>query len=215
MKKLLYIPVNSKPEGISTSKKMGRQFVNSFLAENPDYMIEELDLFNEFIPEINHRLLKGWVELVSGPSYDALSIEDKKAVDKINDLINQFLLADIYVIAAPMWSLSFPYKLKQYIDCIVLNNRLISLKPEEIKGLLDNKDRAMVYIQSAGGIYPKIFTGAFNPGVDYVQDLFKFLGIKRFEKILIQGNDMHPVDKQEEIDRATKDIDKIVKKLKG
>ena len=141
MKKLLYISINSKPEDLSISKTVGREFVNRFLTKNSDYELEELDLYNESIPEINYKFFKGRAELVSGADYDILPEADKKSVDRINFLCDQFLNSDLYVIAAPMWSLSFPSKLKAYMDCIILDGKVIEVSPEEVTGLLKDKKR--------------------------------------------------------------------------
>ncbi|WMJ79377.1 NAD(P)H-dependent oxidoreductase [Clostridium sp. MB40-C1] len=213
MKKLLYISVNSKPENMSVSKTIGREFVNRFLSKNTDYVLEELDIYNEDIPEINHKLVNGVADTVCGSEYNSLSQEDKKAVDRINQLCDQFVSADTYVIAAPMWSVSFPSRLKRYLDCVILNNKVIKVAPDEIKGLLNDKERNMIYIQSSGGIYPKIFSGQFNHGVDYCHDIFKFLGINKFEKILIQGVNMPEIGRDEAISRAYEDVDRVINKL--
>lgn len=213
MKKLLYIIANSKPEAISTSRIVSRDFINKFIKANPDYAVEELDLYNEYIPEANYKFFTGRAETVSGEQYNSLSENDKKAVDRINALCNQFLSADTYVIAAPMWSVSYPSILKKYIDCIILNNKVIQVSPDEVVGLLDGKERNMIYVQSSGGIYPKIFDGKFNHGIDYFHDIFKFLGIKKFEKILAEGVDMPSVGKDEAIRLAKEDVDHVVKKL--
>lgn len=213
MKKLLYIIANSKPEAISTSRTVSRDFVNKFIKANPDYAVEELDLYDEYIPEANYKFFTGRAETVSGEQYNSLCENDKKAVDRINALCDQFVSADTYVIAAPMWSVSYPSILKKYIDCIILNNKVIQVSPDEVIGLLDDKERNMIYVQSSGGIYPKIFDGKFNHGIDYFHDIFKFLGIKKFEKILAEGVDMPSVGKNEAIKLATEDIDHIVKKL--
>lgn len=213
LKKLLYIPVNSKPEELSTSKTVGREFINRFLDKNTDYTVDELDLYNEDIPEINHILFSGRGEPVSGNEYMKLTEADKKAVDRINYLCSQFLNADTYVIAAPMWSISFPSRLKRYVDCIILNNKTIKISDEDVVGLLNDKERNMVYIQSSGGVFPPIFDGKFNHGVDYFHDIFKFLGIKRFEKILVQGVDKDSVGKDEAMEIAFNDINKVIAKL--
>ncbi len=213
MKILLYITVNSKPEKLSVSKTVGRQFVNRFITKNPDYVVEELDLYTEYIPEINHVIFKKRAEPVSGAEYETLSEDDKKAVDRVNELCDQFLRADTYVIAAPMWSVSYPSILKRYIDCIILNNRVIKVSPEEVTGLLDDKERNMIYIQSSGGKYPKLLSGKFNHGVDYFEDTFKFLGVKRFEKILVEGVDMPDIGREKAITKACLDIENVIAKL--
>lgn len=213
MKKLLYIPVNTKPEYLSTSKTVGKEFVNRFLAQNKDYELEELDICNEYVPEMNYKYIKSRAELVTGPEYDVLVPEEKKAVDRINQLSDQFVSADFYVIAAPMWSVMVPSVLIKYIDCIILNNKAIQISDEEVKGLLDNKERKMLYIQSSGGIYPKIFNGKINHGLNYIHDIFKFLGIKQFEKILVEGVDMNSVGKDEAINKAFEAIDGVVENM--
>lgn len=213
MKTLLYITANSKPENLSTSKTVARQFVNRFIAKNPDYVVEELDLYNEYIPEINYVIFKKRAEPVSGAEYDELSESDKKAVDRINALCDQFLRADTYVIAAPMWSISYPSILKRYIDCIILNNRVIKVTPEEVTGLLNDKDRNMIYIQSSGGKYPKVLFGKFNHGIEYFEDMFKFLGIKKYEKILVEGVDMPDIGREKAIAKACLDIENVIEKL--
>ncbi|MCD2347631.1 FMN-dependent NADH-azoreductase [Clostridium guangxiense] len=213
MKKLLYIPVNTKPEEMSTSKFVGRQFIKTFIRKYPEYEVEELDICNEYIPELNYRYLKKRGEIVSGSDYDALSEEDKKAVDRINQLCNQFISADVYIIAAPMWSSLFPARLKMYIDCIMQDNKVIKVTSEEVKGLLDDKERKMLYIQSSGGVYPRIMSWKIDHGVNYLHDIFKFVGIDKFEKLLVEGVDMPSVGKSEAVDRAFKEIDKMVDKM--
>lgn len=213
MKKLLYISVNPKPEDLSISKTVGREFVNRFLTKNSDYELEELDLYNEDIPELNYKLFKGRADLVSGADYDSLSETDKKSVDRINFLCDQFLSADTYVISAPMWSLSFPSRLKSYMDCIILNGKVIEVSPEEVTGLLKDKKRDMVYIQSSGGEYPKLLGGKVNHGVYYVKDIFKFLGINKFEKILVEGIDMPDIGKDIAMKKAFQDVENVIDKL--
>lgn len=216
MKKLLYISIDLKPEGISTCKTIGREFVNRFLSKNPDYQLEELDLFNAEIPEINNEILAGRAELVAGIEYERLAEPDKKAVDRISALCNQFMSADTYIIASLMtdrWSINYPSMLKGYLDCIVLNNKVINISPNKVTGLLNDKDRGMAYIQSSTGFMQKIFARAANPELDYCYDLFKFLGINKVENILVQGVDMPFVTKDAAIRKVDKIVDEVIEKL--
>lgn len=213
MKKLLYVTVSPKPETESTSKQAGRAFVTRYMENNPDYALEELDLQTSYIPEPVHRYFEGRVELVSGPEYDVLSEQDKQDIDRMNELCTQFQNADAYVIASPMWSMSFPARLKQYLDCIMLNNRLIQISDTGVTGLLGDKPRKMVYIQSSGGIYPKIFYSQLNYGVKYFHDIFRHLGIKEFYKIFIQGTDMANIGRQKALSNAAEDFESVLKKM--
>ena len=213
MEKLLYITANTKPEETSTSKTVGRRFINNFISKVQNYTVEELDLYNENIPEINHRLFNGRGQLASGDIYNALSEEDKKSVDRINVLCDQFLNADTYVIAAPMWNLGYPSRLKSYLDCIMINDKVIKISQDDAVGLLDDKTRNMVYIQSCGEIYPKIFDSKFNHAIDYFRDVFKFLGVNKFESILVEGTDTSSVGIDKAIKDSQKDIEDVVNKF--
>lgn len=213
MKKLLYIPVNSKPENISVSKTVGREFVNRFMKKYPEYQLIERDICNEYIPELNHKYFKEKGDIVSGKDYDFLDENDKKAVDKINELCSEFISADVYVIAYPMWSSLFPPRLKMYIDCVMQNGKSIKISEEEAHGLLNDKERSMLCIQSSGGAYPKIILWKLNHGINYLHDIFKYVGIKNFEKLLVEGVDTADIGKQKALTKAFNELDDLVNKM--
>ena len=213
MKKLLYIAASDKPEEQSISRQTARRLIQSLIERDPDMMISELALYETDLPEPHSRYFSQNCKLVSGPEYDALSTEDKEAVDRINALCSQFEDSDLYIIAAPMWSLSFPSRLKQYIDCVLINNRLIRITKHGVDGLLDDRERSMVYIQSSGGVYPRLVDFKFNYGVNYVRDLFHALGIKCFHKLYVQGTEMPDVGPDAAVAHAQEDFDDIVEQL--
>jgi FMN-dependent NADH-azoreductase len=109
-----------------------------------------------------------------------------------------------------MWSLSFPSILKRYVDCVVINHRTIEIADENTHGLLNDKRRDMVYIQSSGGVCPPLMAGKWNHGIEYFHDVFTFLGINRFEKIMIQGVDKKTVGKGQAIIKANKEVEYVL-----
>lgn len=214
MRKLLYITVNSKPDELSASKTVGRFWVNRFLEKNENFQVEELDLYKTHIPRLEYQYFEKRNCIVSKEDFEKLCESDKKEVNTIINLCEQFKNADVYVIAAPMWSLSFPAPLKEYIDCIIQDGKTIEISKEEIKGLLDDKKRTMVYIQSSGAKIPWILKGAFNKGVNYVEDIMKFMGIKNFEEILVDGTGFTDDEKNSAIKKALDKIDDSIDKIK-
>jgi FMN-dependent NADH-azoreductase len=198
---------------MSTSKTVGREFVNRFLVKNPDYILLENDICNEYIPELHYKYYKDRAELVSGEDYDKLSTEEQQAVDRIKELSDQFVSADAYVIAAPMWSAFFPARLITYIDCVIQKDRVLKINDKEVKGLLDDKKRTAVYIQSSGGIFPKILSGKINHGTNYLEDIFKFIGIKDFHKLMVAGTGKDKLGIEGAEEKAFEEMDKIVEKM--
>lgn len=210
MKKLLYITVNSKPEDLSASKTVGRAFVNKFLEKHGDFQLEELDLYKSHIPRLEYQYFENRNAMIKKEDINKLNEKEQQEAHKIVELTDQFKRADVYVIAAPMWSLSFPAPLKEYIDCIVMDGKTVDLSDDKLDGLLDDKFRGMVYIQSSGANINWMLRKVMNKGVNYVEDIMKTLGIKRFEELLVDGTGYTEEEKSKAIEKALKEIDDVI-----
>lgn len=215
MKKLLYITVNSKPEDLSSSKTVGRAFVNEFTKKYSDFKVEELDLYKEHIPRLEYQYFESRNCIVNEEATERLPVKEQGEVQRIVELCNQFISADIYVLATPMWSLSFPAPLKEYIDCIVQSGRTISFPDKGGKpvGLLNDKPRSIVYIQSSGADIPMIMRPMLNRGLNYFEDIMKSIGIDRFERLLVDGTGTTEIERLSAIKKAKGNIDSIINKL--
>ena len=207
----LYITASPKKNEDSASKTAGSMFVEKWTRVHPEASVEEIDLYNEDIPRMNIRHVMGRATLSEGIDFEKLSAEEKQQVTRIDALGDQFVAADRYIIAAPMWSIFFPAILKQYIDCIIINGKTISITDKNVSGLLGDKERKMLYIQSSGGIYPKILDRKINHGLTYLKDVFTFLGIAKFESIMIEGVDMKDVGFKKAIEKQAHHMDRIAK----
>ena len=213
MKKLLYITVNSKPEEMSSSKKVGRAFVNRFLELHKEFQLEELDLYDVHIPRLEYQYFEKRNCIIKETGAGKLSPKERAEYDKIVKLTKQFKEADVYVIAAPMWSLSFPSPLKEYMDCVVMDGETIKISENKIEGLLNDKIRGMVYIQSSGGNIPWLLGKVMNKGLNYVEDIMKTIGIKRFEQLLVDGTGFTQEETLEAIEKAMKKIDPVIEEI--
>ncbi|HBL07378.1 MULTISPECIES: NAD(P)H-dependent oxidoreductase [unclassified Clostridium] len=213
MKKLLYITVNSKPEELSASKTVGRAFVNKFLEKHKEFILEELDLYQCHIPRLEYEYFEKRNCMIKEEDFSKLNEKQQEEVHKIVKLVDQFKEADLYVIAAPMWSLSFPAPLKEYIDCIVMDGKTIKISENKMEGLLNDKPRAMVYIQSSGASIPWMLRSIFNKGLDYVRDIMKYIGIKKFEELLVDGTGFTEEERREAIEEANKEVNKLIEEI--
>lgn len=213
-KKLLYITVNSKPEKLSSSKTVARIFIQKFIEKNPDFEVEQVDLYKDHIPRLQYEYFAGKNALVEKETLNQLDDRSKKEIEKINQLCDQFISARIYVIAAPMWSLSFPAPLKEYFDCIIQDKKTISFENKKPKGLLNDFDRSLVYIQSSGGKIPIYAKPILNMGVNYIKFISKFIGIKKVKELLVDSTGTTDKEREVAIEKATGEIDNILKSLK-
>lgn len=213
-KKLLYISVNSKPENLSSSKMVARKFINKFLERNGDFKVEEVDLYKEHIPRLEYQYFKDRNCVITEEDAKKLPEKDQKEIRKIRDLCDQFISAQMYVIAAPMWSLSFPAPLKEYIDCIVQEEKTISFeKGKKPKGLLDDKERAVVYIQSSGGNIPWILDPIMDKGENYVAQIMKAMGIKNVQELKVDATGTTEEERENAIREDEEKIDSILDRI--
>lgn len=214
-KKLLYISVNSKPEELSASKRVGRAFINKFLEIHSDYIVEEVDLYKEHIPRLEYQYFEDRNSIISEEAAKKLPQEAQQEIQRIRELCDQFKGAHMYVIAAPMWSLSFPAPLKEYIDCIVQVGKTISFEDgNKPKGLLGDENRALVYIQSSGGSIPWILDPIMDKGENYIKSIMKFMGIKQVKELKVDNTGTTEKERQDAISKAEGKIEEIISELK-
>lgn len=213
MKKLLYIVANSKPEEISSSKTVGRALVNRIMDKYQDLNLEELDLYNEHIPRPKFSYFSSRSTLVSADALLKLTVQEQNDVQQMKKLCDQFVAATIYIVASPMWSLSFPAILKDYIDCIIQAEKTITFTNDKPEGLLKDRPRTFIYVQSSGANIPWIMKPIFDKGLNYVEDIMKFIGISKFEELLIDGTGTTETEKSEAIEKAKSKIDTIIEQI--
>lgn len=213
MKKLLYITVNTKKEADSSSRTVARRLVNAILRKCPDIELEELDLYHDHIPQLKACYFEGRSAILSTEARERLSAEEQREVQTIEALCDQFRDADVTVVAAPMWSLSFPAPLKEYLDCVIQTGKTIEFEGNKPHGLLGNKHRIFLYVQSSGASLPWIIRPALNKGLNYVKEIVRFLGIDTFDELLVDGTGTTEQERQDAIEQASKEIDDLVARL--
>ena len=84
---------------------------------------------------------------------------------------------------------------------------------KQYPGLLNDKIRKMVYVQSSGGDYPALLSRMVNHGLTYMKDTFLFLGIKSFIPLLIEGTEQSNIGRDKAMDKAMNELNNIVVKL--
>lgn len=213
MNKLLYIIANSKSEEQSSSRTVSRRLVNAIIEKIPDLELEELNLYEDHIPQLKGCYFESQSAIVSSEARNKLTAEEQKEIAKIEHLCDQFKEATIYVLAAPMWSLSFPAPVKEYLDCIIQSGKTISFENNKPYGLMDDKQRVFIYVQSSGANIPWLLKPALTKGLNYVHEIMKFIGINNFDELLVDGTGTTEEERQNAIKTATDKIPQLVEKL--
>ena len=184
MKKLLHIIATPRGEE-SRTLKVSNSFLKTFITTHPDWVVEELDLTKEHLPDLTVKQVNGKYLLLSGKE---LTGQFKAAWEDILKHIQRFLSVDGYLLSTPMWNFSIPYKLKHYLDVIVQPKYLFQYTNSGVEGLLKNKK--MVVIASRGGDYGSASLASFDHQEPYLRTIFGFVGISDIKFIIAQPMDM-------------------------
>lgn len=100
----------------------------------------------------------------------------------------QFLEADKYVFAEPLWNLSIPAIMKAYIDCICVTMITFKYTAEGPVGLCQGKKA--VNITTRGGEYSKGKFAEFEMGDKYLRTIMAFMGVTDYRTIAADQMDV-------------------------
>ncbi|MBU3812147.1 MAG: NAD(P)H-dependent oxidoreductase [Candidatus Niameybacter stercoravium] len=187
MSKILYIKANIKKEGESKTFKISDHFVEAYKKSHPQDDVITLDLYKEAIGFLRPEDL----EALYGP---------KDGVNRNHRVLKyayQFAEADKYIIAAPMWNLSFPAILKAYLDYVSVSGITFKYTHEGAVGLLNHQKA--IYIVTRGGAYTN---SPYEMGVRYLRTLLDFFGVKAFETIELDNANRSGTDIEKRMEEA-------------
>lgn len=143
MSNLLYLIAS--PRGEQSASTQAAQVYLDALPSS--VQVTRLNLFEAQLPEFTPVLAEAKQQVTMGQS---LTGEAAVQWQAITQLVTQFLAADHYLLAVPMWNFSVPYKLKQYIDLITHPNLTFSFGEKGMQGLATGSG---VVVYSRGGDY--------------------------------------------------------------
>ena len=186
---ILFVNACVHPE--SRTKRLADYFLKQI---NGD--IKEINLNEEKIPPLNKETLMYRTRLTEEMNFD----------EAIFKYAHDYANADLIVIAAPYWDLSFPSALKIYIENINVNG--IVFKYDERGNVIGLCNAGkLVYITTAGG---KI---SHEYGFEYIKSIAQdFHGIKNVDYIKAEELDIIGSDVEEILKKTKEKIDKLIQK---
>lgn len=165
MTKLLVITAHPAPKEYSKSQQAAEKFVTTYLAQNPDTEVTNINLYDIDAPDVDPVVYSAFGQLMAGVSFESLSAEQQKALMKRQAVIDQFMAHDRYVFVSPMWEFSFPAVLKKYLDIVCAARQTFQYSDIGVPvGLLKNKKA--IYIQASGGNHSIEARQAFRPVIE-------------------------------------------------
>lgn len=185
MKRLLHIIATPREEE-SRTLQVSEVFLDAFKKKHPDWIVDELNLAKETLPQLGMQNVSGKYVLLQGKD---IAGRLKDAWREIVQHIERFKTADLFLISTPMWNFSIPYMLKHYIDLIVQPRYLFRYRENgTVEGLI--KDKKMIVILSRGGQYSTPETKALDFQEPYLRAIFNMVGIDQITFIKAEPMDM-------------------------
>ena len=166
---------------IRGSESRTAKLAEAFLAALPEeYTVTHLNLMQEGLQPLTGDFFQGRQQLLT-------------AGDRTHPRFryaHQIAQADLIVMAAPFWDMSFPSLLKIYIENTAVDGITFGSTEEGLKGLC--RASRLVFLTTRGGFYSK--APELEQATPYLQAIQKFYGIPAFSCVAADGLDVAGFD---------------------
>jgi FMN-dependent NADH-azoreductase len=171
----------------SVTRELGRAFVDAWTRNKSGTEVIYHDLAANPLPH--------WA-----PVADA----SDPAVRAGNELLDEFLAADVVVIGTPMYNFSIPSTLKAWIDRVAVAGKTFRYGANGPEGLAGGK--RVIIVSARGGIYSEGPAEAMDFQEDYLRKVFGFLGVTDVEIVRAEGVNLSPENEVRAIGAALEAI---------
>lgn len=180
----------------SVSRRLTANAVADWVATHPGTEVEYLDLATSAPSHFDADSLGFRL-----PEGTALSEAQKRENAVSEQLVSQFLAADVVVVGAPLYNFSIPSQLKAWIDRLAQPGRTFKYSEKGPQGLATGK--TVIVVSTRGGIYSTSEAGqAAEHQESYLQVVFGFFGITDVRFVRAEGLAMGEQQKAQALEAA-------------
>lgn len=187
MVNLLHIDASPRGER-SHSRRMTREFVEQWKQTHPYDTITYRDIGRNPIPHIDEL----WIAAAFS-SPEQHTPELREALRLSDQLVDEFLAADAYIIGVPMYNFSVPSVFKAYIDQIVRVGRTVAFEPNDaanvFKPLVLGKKMYIIESRGDSGFHPGGPYEKMNHHDPYLVTVFGFMGITDITFVHVENDE--------------------------
>ena len=199
MEKILVITASPLAED-SVSCRLADSFMKNYQEAHPEDQRKRIELSRLELPEIDQELIA---------YFHGQSDGDNGVYTEIDDLCEEFMMADRTVFALPHWNLIVPPKMVSYSLAVMRAGKSFRYTEKGPVGMLDNK-KALILLASGGTC------NTDNPimhcyGVDWLKGILGLCGIEDVSVLYAQGMEERPDKKQEIVNNACLEVEAFSK----
>lgn len=138
------------------------------------------------------------------PHWSPVADANDPAVALGNQMLEDFLAADIVVIGAPMYNFGIPSQLKAWLDRVLVAGKTFHYTEKGPEGLVGGK--RVIIASSRGGMYSSGPYAANDFQETYLRTVFGFIGITDVEFVRAEGLAMGDEPKAQALQSAQEAI---------
>jgi FMN-dependent NADH-azoreductase len=139
------------------------------------------------------------------PHFTPVLAESHPCVARNEEILDEFLAADVVVIGAPMYNFTIPTQLKAWIDRILAAGKTFRYTENGPAGLAGGK--RVIVASARGGIYSEGPAAAVDFQETYLRHVFGFIGIDNVEFVRAEGLNLGADQRQAALTRAHRQIE--------
>ncbi len=188
----------------SGSRRLSAGVVAEWRKQYPQVEVVSHDLAADPIPHLTGELL-----VAQGVDSSQHTPTVRHALALGTKALEEFLVADVVVVGAPMYNFGIPSQLKAWIDRLAVAGRTFAYTEKGPKGLAGGK--TMIIASSRGGFYgPETPLSAIDFQEKYLTAVFRFFGITDIRFLRAEGVNVSPEARQQAIAAAERDIAQLI-----
>ena len=208
MARLLHL--DSSPRGErSHSRRLTREFVEAWKQVHPTDIVTYRDIGRNPVPHVD----EPWIAAAYTPP-EQRTPELQEAIRISDQLIDEFLAADLYVIGLPMYNFSVPSTFKAYLDQIVRVGRTFAFEPEDAatpyKPLVLGKKMVIITARGDAGFGPGERNEQLNYQDPYLRTIFGFIGITDITFVHVENDEFGGTSLAQSIAAARTQVAQLV-----
>src|SRR5690606_26566272 len=181
------LQIDSSASGsASVSRQLTAAIVQALCRNRPGAQVRHRDLVAQPPAHLDGALLQSLRPQPGAELPSAASFREQAAYT--DELLEEFLGADVVVVGAPMYNFSIPSQLKAWIDRVAQAGKTFRYTAEGPQGLAGGKK--IVVAATYGGQHPA--DSGRNFVEPYLRHMFGFLGIDDVEFVSAEGLNISP-----------------------
>lgn len=186
----------------SVTRQMTQKFLTQFEALSGENRILHRDLVKSAVPHLSAETIEGFFS--PQPSQRA-----QRATVLSDQLVDEFLSADLICIGTPMYNFNVPSALKAYIDQVIRVGRTFQKVGDgQLQGLCQGKQMLVMY--AMGGKYQSTSMDLIKP---YFEVLAEFLALDQVSFIAVDGTSRGGFQQEQEMKVTEEGITKFLSSI--